>query len=468
MKKIIFIAFVFFFLAINTHASSWKFVWDESTTTIEVKLFDNIRNYTDKPKAKLYRDNQLVSDADIHYITEGDWLYLLSDVDTTKEGIYQVWYKAIDTKYRPGQCPGYKCLINFKVVDVTAPVISYCPIEWPYKIGSEKPDYSSLVKASDDSGSFEVTYNDSAVDYLHPGTYPVNIYVSDKNNTTEATIMLIVEDNEGPVIQFLGENKTITLNKNDKISLISYFKAIDSLDGDVTHTISYLPFSTSVVDDFYLNVSFNDLQGNVSGIEIRIIIIDEDMPIINLYQEVLVLEYEIDFDVYSFLDNVKSATFGDEDIKSEITVDVKNLQNKVGIYYISYSFSRDEKSIVVDCQVSLLSYQKPIIEASNIEMYLGENIVLSDYISVLDPSDMEIEDSLEIDDTQVVYDVAGKYPITIVATNSSGLSTTQTIFLTVRAKGTTTIDYKIWIISGGLLLLVSYGGYRFYKKKKTM
>ena len=107
--------FFFLLLSFKSNAASWHFEWEQ--TYIEVPLYANIDLYVTIPFARLYKDNHLLEDAEITYQRTGDWLYLLSDVDTTKIGTYQVWYKAYEKKYLPGQCQGYKTLVTFQVTD---------------------------------------------------------------------------------------------------------------------------------------------------------------------------------------------------------------------------------------------------------------------------------------------------------------------------------------------------------------
>ncbi|MDE7094962.1 MAG: hypothetical protein K2O23_00585, partial [Anaeroplasmataceae bacterium] len=225
-------------MSVRIYASSWCFVWDEATTTIDIPLGGNLQNYVNIPKAKLCKDGEVLEDAQISYITTGDWLYLLTDVDTRKVGSYQVWYKAVENKYKPGQCQGYKTLVTFNVVDLEKPIFISYPKSITYLIGSAKPKYEEQITATDNSGSCKVTVDDSLVDYERPGSYEVILRASDGRNITEQKIELLVEDPIGPVITFLGENNKIILTKGEEVKLQSYFKAIDKIDGDVTDSIS--------------------------------------------------------------------------------------------------------------------------------------------------------------------------------------------------------------------------------------
>lgn len=467
MKKILFFVAVFLFLSIYASASSYKFVWDESSTLIEVPLNGNVLNYTSIPKATLYKDGQLLGDSEINYITTGDWLFLLTDVDTTKVGDYQVWYKAVETKYKPGQCQGYKVLVTFRVKDLEAPVILEYPPQLTHRIGADKPNYKDYIRASDNSGEYQLLVYDEEVDYHTPGSYKVKITATDGFQSTEVSISLLVEDSLGPIITFLGENNTIRLTVGDAISLKSYFKAVDSVDGDVTNTLSYPSFTTNKADDFPLRVTFSDHFGNESFIDIRIEIVNNADAEIILYQSSLVMDYLTNFQTYDFKANIKSATFGKADIRSDVLVRTSGLKNEVGKGYIQYYYESQNVSKEVECAIQLLSYQEPQLSTQNLTIEVGQKPNYKEFITITDPSDLLIASNLEIDDSGVDYTKAGTYPVVVSVCNSSGLSTTQTFYVTIQGKVSDVVDYKYILI--GVLAIGFLGllGYLIYTRKKA-
>ena len=110
------------FIPFKVHATSWKFVWQN--TTVHVPVGSSIEEYKNVPVANLYRNEILLTDSQVTYNTEGDWMYYFKDIDTRKIGTYQVWYKAYDAKYSPGTCTGYKALVSFVVEDKVSPTIT--------------------------------------------------------------------------------------------------------------------------------------------------------------------------------------------------------------------------------------------------------------------------------------------------------------------------------------------------------
>lgn len=449
-------------------AASWYFLWDETTTTVEIPLGANLQNYIHQPKANLYKDGVLLADANISYVTTGDWLYLLTDVDTSRVGDYQVWYKAVEKKYQPGQCQGYKTLVTFRVIDSEKPVFLKCPEEVTHYIGAELPLYEQMVLVKDNSGSVSLVIDDHAVQYEQAGQYPVTIEANDGYNVESRVIMVNVLDSVGPVITFLGENNTILVAQNEIPDLRPYFKAVDNIDGDVTSTIKYQTFDTTEERSFPLQVSFEDTQHNVSSIGITIEIRDNSVPVIELFEDSLILDYQEDVQ-QAVTANIKRALLGTENIASIVTVDWGQFRQEVGTYHIQYSYQHKGKNYSVPCELHLLSSNRPVILVQHAETIIGQKIQIKDYISVVDASDASISNHIEYDDSGVDYTKAGVYPVSIQVTNSSNLTAYETLYVTVKENNSPTggISLVVWIpILMVLGILLLGGGIFIWLKKR--
>ena len=473
MKKIVSIVGVLciLLLGIKVSASNWMFLWDESTTTIEIPLGGNLQNYVSIPKATLYQDGKLLSDAEISYVTTGDWLYLLTDVDTHKVGEYQVWYKAVESKYKPGQCQGYKTLVTFKVVDLEKPQFIEFPKEIIYLIGSPKLNYLNQITAIDNSGNCKVSVDDSLVDYETPGTYKLIARASDEINIAEQEITLIIQDPVGPVITFLGENNSILLTKGEEVSLQKYFKAIDKIDGDVTASITYPRFTTDEEGIFDLEVSFSDKNNNTSKIIVQIEIVNRDQILIELYKSSLILEYTEDLEE-ALKKNIKSALYGKTDIRNEIEIHSEGIKNEVGNYVASYTYTIQDKEEKVDCSLRLLSNSAPLLMVENINTSKNEKPKILDYVMVQDPSDPNISSKIEYDDSLVDYSKAGTYPVRIIATNSSNLSSIETLYITIYESSSQSIEDSSNIFIIPIIVIICFiacgiGIFVYFKKKRN-
>lgn len=471
MKKILIFVFLILLTTIEVKASIYKFMWDESTTTIEVPLGANLQNYIDIPRAKLYKDGMLLDDAKINYISTGDWLYLLTDVNTSKVGSYMVWYKAVENVYKPGQCQGYKCLVTFKVCDKEPPQIINCPDYIHYLIGNDKPNYLDMILVSDNSNNFEILVDDGLVRYDTPGEYVVNVHVSDGYNFVNAKINVIVEDSIGPIISFLGENNKIIIGKDEDVEIISYFQAIDKIDGDVTSSIQYESFKTDKEKEFNLDVSFSDKNGNISTINITIAIVDLNEVSMEIYEDVLILNYAEDY-TKAIEDNLKSCFLGKNNVRDEVEINYNNLCNEVGKYKVSYIYDNNGKYSEISCEVVLLSENSPVILIENINVTKGQTVNILDYISVIDESDPEINEKIVYDASTVDWYNSGTYIVKISVTNSSNLTSTENLYVIVENPNLfddTQDNYNLYLIGIVAIFLVLGTVFLVYKKrKKTM
>ena len=471
MKKVIFLSiFIFLFVGIKVNAAMYRFEWDEKTTYIDVPLGANISNYTNIPKAYLYIDGVKKDDAKISYLTAGDWLYLLTDVDTSKVGEYKVWYKAFDTKYYPGQCEGYKTLVTFNVVDIEPPVIIDMERSIDYYILSDKPNYLKTLIVSDNSGNFNINIDDSNVLYDVVGSYPVYVKIDDNYNVINDTIIVNVKDPVGPIIKFLGENNTIRLNTNQTVNIKEFFSAIDKVDGDVTDTISYEPFDTKEEKGFDLKVTFSDRSGNTDYIVVNVIIVDENEPVIELISDSLILEFNSDYET-AIKQNIKEAYVGNIDIKDSIKIDTSNLKNSIGSYTVLYSYTYKDKQVLKSVNINILSSVLPTLVLENFDSPIGVKPDYSSHIKVIDESDPYISNSIDINDDNVDYYNKGRYEVIISVTNSSGLSKTDVLFINIVDETNAITDINLEenkeYIVGGIVILLAVIVIICYNKKRN-
>lgn len=547
MKKIkisiiIFILLMFFIP--KAYAKTYKFFW--YNTCVEVPVGASIEAYKNQPYAKLKVNGIFVRDAVITYSTVGDWLYFFEDIDTTKIGDYYVWYKAYEnTKYNPGTCTDYKCLINFKVVDKIKPTISIVKDKISVAKGTtdydlknniivkdnydENPEislsevdfntagvYLVNVKVIDSSqneanATFEVEvydiappkiiiYNKTVTLFLSETTYdPANNFTiqnytefsvdGDKNivygsigeykitvsatndsgvSVTDDFIVEIIDNSEVPIITFSGVGNMIEIPINKAFDIKKYFTANDSIQGDITNNIYFPTFNNSTLGSFEYIVSVINNYDKTATYTITIKVVDVDTPSITLTTNSLTLDYETNFNTFNFDSYVMKITDDSEIINTNLTHET-NLVNKVGVYYIRYYYTDGLHSCEDVINVRLVSYKRPVIETSYIEIVEDSVYDLKDYIVVSDDSDTAILRSLEIDDSNVIYDEPGTYYLTAYVLNSSGLSTEKKIRVKVTDSGIDTITL-IFIISSSVLLAIVIAitiiGIFLYKKMK--
>ena len=180
------------------------------------------------------------------------------------------------------------------------------------------------------------------------------------------------------------------------------------------------------------------------------------------------LDYKTDFNNFNFKNYI--IKISDDNVINENNLKIENnLENKVGSFYIRYSYSDGIHSTEEIIDVRLISYNKPIIETSYIEIEAGTTYDLLEFLIITDESDSYILDSVEIDDSNVNYDEAGTYYIKATAVNSSGLNTEKRIRVKVISGfSIDSITLTFIIISSILLIIIIVGSFTvliIFKKK---
>ena len=481
--KILVFNLIFIFLIvitnINIHAATWEFRW--TNTVIHMPLGGNLSEYSLIPEAKLYRDGVLLTDANISYMREGDWLYFMSNVNSTKIGTYKVWYKASENeKYKPGTCNGYKALISFVVEDSIPPKIDLINdnlfIQRVKDITDENrgillDKLDKNVVVSDNYSDCDIKFNHN-INFTLNGTYPVDVTAIDlSGNRTTKTFNVTIYDSSYPVIDFKGE-EVLKLPLNGDINIRDYFQAYDEIDGDISANINYPELDLSIASDFLYTVTVKNKSGNETSYTIKIYVIDDTPPIIEAYSKTLIVDYKTNFDEYNFTNKVK--IIDNQPVNYDNLSIETDIKNEVGNYKVYYYYTDGINYASEEINIKCVSKEKPKIIADDIIIKTKSNVSLKDFIRVEDESDALVSESLEIDDAEVNYKKAGTYYASVYAINSSGLSQTERIKVIIQNGGLSGINIPILIIMIALsFVTIGYGiffVYYFYfrkKKKKT-
>ena len=431
MKKYIslIIVFMLLFINIDLHATSYKFVWED--TLVVVPYGESVEKYKDIPKAHLYVDGKIVEDANVTYNRDGDWLCYLKDVDSTILKDYYVWYKAYENDvYRPGTCTDYKCKIQFKIVDEVSPTIKILNDNVNINSNISNFDILSNVSIFDNcDDDLNISYSPK-FETLGIGSHEIKIYATDKSgNSSEASYNLNIVDSTLPYI-IKTKSDELLFDLGTKPSLEGYFEAYDDIDGNITEKINYPSINTDKEGKYQYEISVMDSSLNVAKLMVDVIIKDMTIPEIELNKETDILNYKTDFNNFNYLKYVSKIIDNDivnyDNLKYET-----NLENKVGTYYIRYKYNDGSNSIYKDLIIKLVSYDKPKIETDSILILVGSFVDLKNYINVYDDSDSNIKSSMIIDDEFVNYYKEGSYFVNVYVINSSGISNEEKIEIKV-------------------------------------
>lgn len=481
MKLVIsIIIFIFTFNTIDVYGIKYHFEWEN--VEVEIPLNDSYTKYLYTPKASFYIDNTLISDAEIDYNVTGDWLYYSKDIDTSKVGTYKVWYKAFESKYRPGECPGYKQIISFKVVDKTPPKIKLLSKKMNVKLGSsvsdlDKLNFYTLSDNYDDIENINVTYKILDKDNVETGlltfnsleSYRLKIIASDtSSNVSEEIIDINVVNNVGPKVKYSG-SLPIVIKKGESIPYLELFEFSDDININTIRMKSNIDINKIYSGDG--DFIFLDQYNNETIINLPFEIKEEILPIINLNKDIVVFQYETEINNINFLDFIDSISYRNKEYiiedssKLKLNIDKTKLVNKVGDYIVTYNVEIDRKKVQKELICSFTSLEAPIVSSKDVNININEQVDLKDYIDVYDKSDPNAKDTLDIDLEN--YDITreGIYYLNYTVKNSSGLYASGVLKVIVKKPYNFFTTKNILIIS--LLIVVISGGivYYFYKKK---
>lgn len=428
VKKILLVFFIFTigYIYFNNvcFASSWEFRWKNDI--VYIPAGQSIDKYKYKPQAFLYRDGNLLVDADINYNIEGDWLYYLTDVNTSLPGEYCVWYKAYDNIYLPGTCPGYKCLVKFIVYDDIPPTIEVLN-DHIYLRRAQEYDLLSNIKVKDNCDeSCEVSINHN-IDNLSIGSYSVEVFAVDKSlNKSVASFIVEIFEDTPPTIIYKNEGRPINLSIDEQINLLDYFSAYDRVDEDITNKIKFSEIDYKKLGLQTCTASVSNSAGMTTEIQFEVCIIDNESPQIHLIDDTVVLDYTTDLSMLDFKNYILNITDNEQIDYSRLDIR-HNIENKVGQYSVWFTYDDTVFKTTAILTVSMISYSKPIIETDKINYEIGNNNDIKEYIVVVDPSDNNIYNNLIIYDENVNYTKSGSYYLECYVINSSGLSASKRI-----------------------------------------
>lgn len=418
--------FLLFSSSYNVFAATWSYQW--TNQIVEVPVGASLEGYKSLPKASLYKNGELMSDANITYLREGDWLYYMKDVDTSKVGEYKVWYKAFENgKYKPGTCNNYKCLVTFRVVDKIKPKIEIVNKELTLKKG-DTYDFASNVIVTDNYSNDIYLYFDKTIDQIVGEEYVNVVAVDGSGNRATASFLVKMTNISKPIIIFKNLSNTLNIPKNGTLDISEFFTAYDAYDGDITDRIFYPTISLNELGVYDYTVSVTNSSNLQSSYTISINVIDDVSPIIELINDIEYFEYNTDISKINFKDYI-IITDNEEIDYNKLSI-TYSIENVVGSYYVNYSYDDGTFIVQKKLKVVLISSNAPVIEVDDIEIYVNEDFDIFDYINIIDDSDPNIYSSIEVFEN-IDLSTPGEYPVTIYAVNSSGLSSSKELIVRV-------------------------------------
>ncbi len=309
-------------------------------------------------------------------------------------------------------------------------------------------------------GGYEIWYNTQ--DLFHDVTIELgteSVDITDfMNNKSRASDVRFVTDVSKVNIGRVGDTK-ITLALGDKEETVT-LRVEDTTPPDVefvdrlVKTLSYQPnaedFVENVEDYSATTVQFAEEPDRIKSYEevpVTIIVADSSG---NVTEKECTLCYRWILEEYTI-------ELGEELTAEELLVDVgesKELINQEEIDAINsagageYTIVSDYQNMRETCLVRVVDTIAPELELTSVSVYVGREVDLDSFVTYVNDASHEVELRLASD---LPYDTAGKYTVTIEAEDPSGNVTVKSTVLSV------TGSYNPPVFSGLTTLTVYIG-----------
>ncbi|MEX0381006.1 bacterial Ig-like domain-containing protein [Leuconostoc sp. MS02] len=375
---------------------------------------------------------------------------VVTEIPNDKPGEYTVTYTTTD---KDGNTTTKDATIT--VVSNDKPVIA-AP-DATYKVGDQIDPLANVAGTDTEDGKTDVTVAkivDPAGNVVteipndKPGEYTVTYTTTDKDgNTTTKDATITVVSNDKPVIAA----PDATYKVGDQIDPLANVKSTDTEDGTTTVTVSKIvdPAGNVVTEipndkpgEYTVTYTTTDKDGNTTTKDATITVVSNDKPVIAAPDTTYKVGDQIDP-----LANVKGTDT--EDKTTDVTVSkivdpagnvVTEIPNdKPGEYTVTYTTTdKDGNTTTKDATITVVSNDKPVIEAPDATYKVGDQIDPLANVSGTDTEDKttDVTVSKIVDPagnvvTEIPNDKPGEYTVTYTTTDKDGNTTTKDATITV-------------------------------------
>ena len=137
------------------------------------------------------------------------------------------------------------------------------------------------------------------------------------------------------------------------------------------------------------------------------------------------------FEEFDYMDGVSAKAHDGTDLTKDITYDKTVDTSEAGTYKVTYKVKDNKgKEASKTVTITVIPNEKPVINASDKEIYLNSDFDPLDGVTASDKEDGDLTDSIEYTG-EVNSNEVGDYKITYTATDKNGQVTTKTITVKV-------------------------------------
>ena len=228
--------------------------------------------------------------------------------------------------------------------------------------------------------------------------------------------------NNQPVIS--ASDKTI--KEGDKFNPLEGVSATDVENGNLTNKITYdSDVNPNQVGTYHVTYTVVDNSNFHASKTITVKVIDDNLPTITASDKAVK-----QFTEFNYMDGVKATAHDGTDLTDDVTYEETVNTDVADTYKVTYKVKDAKgKEASKTISVKVIPDEKPVINASDKEIYLNSKFDPLEGVTASDAEDGPIKD-IEYD-SEVKTDTVGDYKVTYTVKDSHGQVTTKTITVKV-------------------------------------
>ena len=303
------------------------------------------------------------------------------------------------------------------------------------EMGVEDIDWTEYIFNAQDNIPYgrltKVEFGDQ-VDYQNLGTYSVTVKLIDAfGNETTQTFEVTVQDTTAPTFDFIPNQ--IIESGQDNFDWTTFIKNVEDnsfQDVIVEEKVDTVDYNTP--GEYFVTVTASDVHGNIKEHTFNVYVQDTIAPTVNMEKSYTIEAANQDIDwtkeIISFTDNSDGPIYAEEVIDL-VSYDSPGFYIVTILVYDSYGNENTQ-----DIEITIVDTTAPTINGtSNYEYVLETN--LPDYLAGITATDIvdgELTAKITVDDSAVIYNQVGRYPVTYQVTDSNGNTAEETIEVFVK------------------------------------
>ena len=228
-----------------------------------------------------------------------------------------------------------------------------------------------------------------------------------------------------------------TINIGDEFNYMDDVTAFDKENGDLTNKITYIgEVDTNKAGDYKVTYTACDNNNFHVSKTVNIKVVGVSAPTIEASDREIT-----QFDEFDYMNGV-SAKDNSGDLTKNVTYEGVVDSSKPGTYTVTYKVGNSGGNTTKAIKITVIKNEKPVIEANDRDITIGEEVNLLDDIKATDKEDGILEVTYE---GNVDTSKPGSYEVTYYAVDKNNQKTSKTIKVTVTEKALKETDGEFYL-----------------------